>query len=217
MAGGKTKTCRRRLTAATGVAAAVVLAAAGCTSTPHSAPLSTATSAPASAVTPTLAPLTSSASVTRQHPIIGRMVGVVVATLPDARITITAHFPAGDRTKTARANRTGLHTFWFQTAGATPGHRVRVDVHVYAHGQERSSRAWFTPRHKPPPPPPPPPVPAASSPAAAPAGCYPTTSTGHCYEPGEFCPHADAGMKGVAGNGEAIICEDNNGLRWEPA
>jgi hypothetical protein len=38
-----------------------------------------------------------------------------------------------------------------------------------------------------------------------------------CYEPGEFCPHADAGMSGIAGNGEAIICEDNNGLRWEPA
>jgi hypothetical protein len=43
------------------------------------------------------------------------------------------------------------------------------------------------------------------------------TSSGNCYEPGEFCPHADAGMRGVAGNGEAIICEDNNGLRWEPA
>jgi hypothetical protein len=28
---------------------------------------------------------------------------------------------------------------------------------------------------------------------------------------------SDAGMSGIAGNGEAIICEDNNGLRWEPA
>jgi hypothetical protein len=40
-------------------------------------------------------------------------------------------------------------------------------------------------------------------------------------DPGELeariCPHADAGMSGIAGNGEAIICEDNNGLRWEPA
>jgi hypothetical protein len=26
-----------------------------------------------------------------------------------------------------------------------------------------------------------------------------------------------AGMSGIAGNGEAIICENNNGLRWEPA
>jgi hypothetical protein len=56
-------------------------------------------------------------------------------------------------------------------------------------------------------------------PAGASSGgsCYPKTSTGNCYEPGEFCPHADAGMSGIAGNGEAIICEDNNGLRWEPA
>jgi len=30
-------------------------------------------------------------------------------------------------------------------------------------------------------------------------------STGNCYEPGEFCPHADAGMRGVAGDGAAII------------
>jgi hypothetical protein len=32
-----------------------------------------------------------------------------------------------------------------------------------------------------------------------------------------YLPHADAGMRGVAGDGEAILCEDNNGLRWEPA
>jgi thiamine kinase-like enzyme len=30
------------------------------------------------------------------------------------------------------------------------------------------------------------------------------------------CPHADAGMTGVAGDGKTIICENNNGLRWEP-
>jgi hypothetical protein len=24
-------------------------------------------------------------------------------------------------------------------------------------------------------------------------------------------------MSGVAGNGEAITCEDNNGWRWEPS
>lgn len=60
---------------------------------------------------------------------------------------------------------------------------------------------------------------AAPPPSAppAPAGCYPRTSSGNCYEPGEFCPEADAGMRGVAGDGEDIICEDNNGLRWEPA
>jgi len=49
------------------------------------------------------------------------------------------------------------------------------------------------------------------------SGCYPTTSSGNCYEPGEFCPHADAGMTGLAGDGETIVCTDNNGLRWEPS
>jgi hypothetical protein len=63
----------------------------------------------------------------------------------------------------------------------------------------------------------PPPAPAPSSAASAPAPCYPTTSSGNCYEPGEFCSTADHGMTGVAGNGERIICEDNNGWRWEPA
>jgi hypothetical protein len=42
------------------------------------------------------------------------------------------------------------------------------------------------------------------------------TSAGNCYEPGEFCSYADDGMTGVAGDGEQITCEDNDGLRWEP-
>ena len=58
-------------------------------------------------------------------------------------------------------------------------------------------------------------APPPSAPAA-PGGCYPHTPSGNCYEPGGFCPEADAGISGVAGDGEAIMCEDNNGLRWEP-
>jgi hypothetical protein len=53
--------------------------------------------------------------------------------------------------------------------------------------------------------------------APTPAGCYPVAASGNCYEPAEFCPYADAGMTGVAGDGEQIICKNNNGLRWEPA
>jgi hypothetical protein len=185
----------------------------------------TPTSTATAAATPTPPPLTSSASVTRKHPVIGTKVGVLVSTMPNARITVVAHFPAGNREKTSRADASGLHTFWFRPAGPTLGYRVKVDVRVYAHGQKRSSRTWFTPRQRPAPPPPPsaapaPPTSAAPAPstsAPAPSGCYPKTSSGHCYEPGEFCPHADTGMSGVAGDGEAIICEDNNGLRWEPA
>ncbi len=49
------------------------------------------------------------------------------------------------------------------------------------------------------------------------ASCYPLASTGNCYEAGEYCPKADHGVSGVAGDGEAITCEDNNGWRWEPS
>ena len=53
-------------------------------------------------------------------------------------------------------------------------------------------------------------------PPATPAGCYPLTNSGTCYEPGEFCRTTDHGRTGRAGNGEAIVCEYNNGWRWEP-
>ena len=47
------------------------------------------------------------------------------------------------------------------------------------------------------------------------AQCYPLSNSGTCYEPGEFCRNSDHGVSGVAGDGEAIQCEDNNGWRWE--
>lgn len=53
---------------------------------------------------------------------------------------------------------------------------------------------------------PPPPKPA----------CYPLSDEGTCYEPGEYCRDDDHGVHGIAGNGEPIVCEDNNGWRWEP-
>jgi hypothetical protein len=59
--------------------------------------------------------------------------------------------------------------------------------------------------------------PTAPPAAATPAGCYPLSNEGTCYEPGEYCRHADHGVSGMAGDGEAITCEDNNGWRWEPA
>jgi hypothetical protein len=62
-------------------------------------------------------------------------------------------------------------------------------------------------------------VTAPSPPPSAPTtqqGCYPLSNEGTCYEPGEYCRAADHGMTGIAGDGEAIICEDNDGWRWEP-
>jgi hypothetical protein len=50
-----------------------------------------------------------------------------------------------------------------------------------------------------------------------PPGCYPKTDSGNCYEPGEYCREEDHGKSGIAGNGEPITCEDNNGWRWEPS
>ena len=69
----------------------------------------------------------------------------------------------------------------------------------------------------------PPPVPAPTTQApqpvqttAQPQGCSPQTDSGKCYEPGEYCRDNDHGVTGVAGDGEAIKCEDNDGWRWEP-
>jgi len=61
-------------------------------------------------------------------------------------------------------------------------------------------------------------TPAAAPPAATtPAGCYPLSDEGTCYEPGEYCRDVDHGATGVAGDGETITCEDNDGWRWEPS
>ena len=221
MTGGNMQISRvRRLIAATGTTIAVLLAAVGCASGSQTAPIATSTGGsptasptPAPTAAPPPPPLTSTASVTKRRPVTGTRVGVQVSTAPGARITVVAHFEVGDRKKTAHTDSTGSHTFWFPVGTAPAGIRVRVDVRVAAHGQKRSTRVWFVPRQ-----PPPPPAPtAAPAPPSPPGGCHPIASTGNCYEPGEFCPHADAGMTGVAGDGQAIICEDNNGLRWEPA
>ena len=59
---------------------------------------------------------------------------------------------------------------------------------------------------------------ASPSPTASktPTNCSPLTNEGKCYEPGEFCRKSDHGMSGVAGDGKAIKCEDDDGWRWEP-
>jgi hypothetical protein len=61
-----------------------------------------------------------------------------------------------------------------------------------------------------------PPPPSTTQPSAAPTGCYPLSDENTCYEPGEYCRDDDHGMTGVAGDGEKIVCEDNDGWRWEP-
>ena len=83
---------------------------------------------------------------------------------------------------------------------------------------DKAVRARTAPARPPatqPAPPPPPPTAAQAAPAA-PAGCTPKTDAGNCYQPGEFCRDSDHGVSGVAGDGKAIRCEDNDGWRWEP-
>ena len=66
-----------------------------------------------------------------------------------------------------------------------------------------------------PPPPTTAPTPSPST-TSAPASCYPLTDGGNCYQPGEYCRNSDHGATGRAGDGETIVCQDNNGWRWEP-
>jgi hypothetical protein len=203
---------RRLITA---VLAVSTLALAACSSTgTQVTTASTASPSPTPTTSPPPPPLTGIASVTRRHPMTGTTVGVLVSTAPGARITVVAHFEAGDRKKTAHADSVGSRRFWFSLGSAPPGVRVTVIVRVAAHGQKRSTRVWFSPRQPPPPPAPPTTAPA---PAPQPASCHPLSNEGTCYEPGEFCRQSDQGVTGVAGDGETIICENNNGLRWEPA
>ena len=61
----------------------------------------------------------------------------------------------------------------------------------------------------------PPPSSAPPPSPSAPSGCYPKTSGGNCYEPGEFCSAAEHGETGVAGDGKAIECENTDpGSTW---
>src|ERR1700722_12886515 len=61
---------------------------------------------------------------------------------------------------------------------------------------------------------PPPPPPSSAAPAP---GCHPLTPSGHCYEPGEYCPTAEAGQTGVGGGGKTIVCVLESGrYHWHP-
>lgn len=63
---------------------------------------------------------------------------------------------------------------------------------------------------------PPAPAPVHTTPPAPATGCHPTSSSGKCYEPGEFCSIAEHGESGVAGDGKSIICKlDGSYWRWE--
>jgi len=61
-----------------------------------------------------------------------------------------------------------------------------------------------------------PPIQPPAPSVPTPLGCTPLTNGGNCYRAGEYCRNSDHGLTGTAGNGESIICANNNGWRWEP-
>lgn len=209
---------------------AVALVTAACGSSAKkltgsvSAPTPPATVVPAVS-TPTLA---CHAQATRPHPRDHSTVGIKVTTVPHANVTaVDAWSVINGQSASGRASARGQRTLRFRVGNATPGTQVMIDVHISRNGQKGSCRASFEPRaalaaapssppHPAPPPTtvaPPPPPPPSPAPAAT---CHPLSNEGTCYEPGEFCRDTDHGVTGLAGDGETIRCEDNDGWRWEP-
>ena len=157
-----------------------------------------------------------------------------LVTLTRSRLAPAARFSAlllGPRVATALAHPlpSCADRHGYYTAAMTGfAHAARADSRLrYASALAQEQKAWgllvrvgfaspirhYAHGH-------PKPTPASSAPVVAapsPTGCYPLSDEGTCYEPGEYCRDSDQGMTGVAGDGESIICEDNDGLRWEPA
>lgn len=193
-----------------------MMLAACSSSAPPSLAAATPSQSPATA-TPK-PPLKCDVSITSRHPANYTTVSVRVRTAPHARITAVAHYRLSPITHRRRADDKGRRTLWYQVGDAKRGFHVTVDVTTSRHGRKGYCGTWFSPpklAHITAPAPSPS-APAPSPPASA-ASCYPLSNEGTCYEPGEFCRDSDHGVTGVAGDGEKIICEDNNGWRWEPA
>ncbi len=192
----------------------------------------TADAAPHSTPTPTAdrSPLKCRVQVTSKQPRDHTTVTIKVHTVAHAQVTATSRSaPLKNKNVTGSSNANGTWTLRLRVGDATPGTRVVVAVRVSRHGSTGSCQASFRPRAAAvsaaaapatQPAAPPSPAPAATQPAAPPttaASCYPLSDEGTCYEPGEYCRDDDQGMSGIAGDGENIICEDNDGWRWEPA
>jgi hypothetical protein len=152
-------------------------------------------------------------------------VRIRAAARAQVRVTGALSLVNGER-PIGRASATGTRTVRFRVGGATPGVRLVITVHVARNGSRGTCRTSFRPRPALAAPVAAPAQPAPAQPAAAPssvssppppASCYPLSDEGTCYEPGEFCRDSDHGATGLAGDGEKIICEDNDGWRWEPA
>jgi hypothetical protein len=152
------------------------------------------------------------------------IVKVRVRTVAHAKVTATGALAlARGESAASRASVHGTRTLRFRVGDAPPGVTVVITVHVSRDGSTGTCQASLQPRPTPatavtaPAQPTSPPTSTPAPPPATAASCYPLSDEGTCYEPGEFCRDDDHGVTGVAGDGETIICEDNDGWRWEPA
>jgi hypothetical protein len=150
------------------------------------------------------------------------IVKIRIRTAARAQVTVTGPLaPVRDESGTGLASAKGMRTLRFRVGDAPPGLAVVMTVRVSRSGGEGSCQARLRPRPArvtavaAPATPPAPPA-SMAPPPPSPASCYPLSNEGTCYEPGEFCRDDDHGMTGLAGDGETIVCEDNDGWRWEP-
>ena len=201
---------------------ALLVAACGSTA-PQASPTIPASQAPAVSK-PTPSPFACSATALRDRARDHTTVGIDVHTAAHAWVTSTNSQSLDGSNVAGRADAAGQRRLRFRVGDATPGTRVIVDVRVSQHGRKAHCRASFQVRPAavvaPPPPPstaaPPPPPSTAAPPPPPSTSCHPLSDEGTCYEPGEFCRDSDHGVTGLAGDGEQITCEDNDGWRWEP-
>ena len=202
----------------------LIFIVAGVATSPSVNTSDTAASPAAAARTPSTAsvsaaapaPLTCQTQASSRRPHDHTTVKVSVQTAAHAKVTATGPLTlASGQNAAGRASAAGTRTLRFRVGDSTPGTRVVITMRVSHSGSTATCQASLRPR-----PAPPTVIAAQSSAPAQPAlapWCHPLSNEGTCYEPGEFCRESDQGVTGVAGDGETIICEDNDGLRWEPA
>jgi hypothetical protein len=209
----------------------VIIGAIGSATSPpsHKTSHTAVAPTPSSSSTPTVvaSPLSCQVQASNRRPRDHATVKIRVSTVAHARVTATGPLAlANGESAAGRASTEGTWTVRFRVGDATPGARVVITVRVSRRGSKDTCQTWLRPRRVKPAPPAAPPSSAPSPPSSAPsppataASCYPLSKEGTCYRPGEFCRDSDhgvTGVTGVAGDGEKIICEDNNGWRWEPA
>lgn len=201
------------------VPAVLALAACGTTAQP----------ARTVALTAAVHPLSCHAYVSDSRPADGTATVVHVRTQASVKVFTVAFYKTVDRAYFVRAALGGDAQIRYHVSGATPGRKVPVAITVVRGHSARTCSTSFTPRRPASAPTPPSPTPTPTptlSPMPTPtptpspvpstsAACHPLDSKGNCYKAGEYCPNADHGMHGIAQNGEPIVCEDDNGWRWE--